>query len=62
MGVAVHVMVGDNTGERQPFNGRCGACDHVWTVCYIPMQLGVAAKMMQAARCPMCGGGKVFVA
>lgn len=48
--------------ERAPINARCGACGHVWAVCYLPMQLDKAAALMKAARCPMCGGGKVFVA
>ncbi len=63
MGVDVQLAVGEvDASERQPFNGRCGECDHVWPVCYLPMQLDLAAKAMKSARCPMCGGGKVFIA
>lgn len=48
--------------ERKPFNGRCGDCEHVWAVCYLPMPLEQAGKMMTAAQCPMCASKKVFVA
>lgn len=32
------------------------ACRHEWTAAYLPMEVGSLAKLLEGARCPMCGG------
>lgn len=41
--------------ERKPFRLRCKKWDHGWTAAYYPMELGLFARVVRAARCPMCG-------
>ena len=41
--------------DRQPLNVRCAACEHVWTVAYLPMELATAAMALKRATCPKCG-------
>lgn len=43
--------------SRAPMNVRCGACDHVWAVAYMPMEVSQLARIIRAARCPNCGAG-----
>jgi hypothetical protein len=40
---------------RQPFDGRCESCGHVWTVAYAPMPLATFAEVLMTCHCPMCG-------
>lgn len=42
----------------------CGdeACDHVWVAVWLPMDMMSAAKVMQAALCPLCGSASVMMA
>lgn len=48
---------------RQPFWVKCGACSHVWTAAYLPMEARLFAKVAKQC-CPMCGAGpkNVFIA
>ncbi len=65
MSVSVHMTVADTTSEpKTPWNVRCGAaeCGHVWPVAYLPMPIDLVAKVAKGARCPLCGGSKVFCA
>lgn len=48
--------------DHKPFWAKCGACSHCWPAAYAPMELVAFVKTIAAARCPMCGGKKVFVA
>ena len=41
--------------ERNPFDVRCGACGHVWTAAYTPMEMGRMAALLKGVRCPACG-------
>lgn len=48
--------------EKQ-LNAKCGACDCVFLVAYLPMDLEKAAQLMKRAACPSCGETKrIFVA
>jgi hypothetical protein len=51
-------------GKKQAMQGRCGdeACGWVWTVCYLPMPIETASKIMRRAICPACGHDKVLCA
>jgi hypothetical protein len=63
MAVAAHFTVGDPPGEpKQPFQGRCGECGHVWTVCFLPMAMDRAARLMSAAACPKGCDASVYPA
>lgn len=42
--------------------GRCGACDHIFIVAHLPMDLGKAAKLMRRAACPKCASTEIFAA
>ena len=55
---------GDLPPRETPFWSRCAndACRHCWIVCYLPMEMTLAARLMKAATCPMCGSKKAFVA
>ncbi len=44
------------------FKGRCGGCDHVWTIAYLPMSVTDWARLAKAARCPKGCKDKVFCA
>jgi hypothetical protein len=39
---------------RNPLNGCCKRCGHVWVVAWLPMTIDEVAPMMKDARCPMC--------
>ena len=57
-------VVYDRAGDaRTPFKARCAKsdCEHEFIVCYLPMELSLAAGLMKAARCPMCAGTKIVV-
>jgi hypothetical protein len=43
--------------KKQPFWAKCGACGHLWTICFLPMEMTKAATIMMRACCPMCGAG-----
>lgn len=45
----------DYQEPREPFNGQCSKCQHVWTIAYTPMDLTVFCKVCKKACCPMCG-------
>lgn len=45
------------TEERKPFWAKCTGCSHCWPAAYLPMALDAAARLMKAAKCPMCGKG-----
>lgn len=47
--------------ERKPFHGKCGECQHIWVVLYLPMDLCKSAEIMKRATCPMCGSHKIFI-
>lgn len=38
--------------RNNPVIAHCPNCEHEWHVCYLPMPLEKAAKLMMAARCP----------
>ena len=42
---------------RQPFNVKCGACKHVWTAAWLPMEASLFGKVAKAIHCPACGNG-----
>jgi hypothetical protein len=44
--------------ERKPCNARCGACEHVWALAFLPMPLEKAANVIRRATCPACGEAK----
>lgn len=50
--------------SRQPFNVKCGSCKHVWTAAWLPMEMGLCARLLGKAHCPACGNGPkgIFVA
>jgi hypothetical protein len=50
--------------EPNPFNVRCGECEHVWTAALLPMEMAAAARLLMNVRCPNCGNGpkKIFCA
>lgn len=48
--------------DGETLKARCGECDHVWIVAYLPMPLDKVAKLGMAARCPKGCDGKVFCA
>lgn len=50
-------MTATATTAREPLMVRCVPCDHRWPVVYLPMDAGLAARTMAAARCPMRGAG-----
>lgn len=60
--VAIHMAVGDVEDAQHPFWGKCGGCGHCWTVCYLPMDMSKAAKLMGKAACPKGCSSKVFIA
>jgi hypothetical protein len=37
---------------------ECGACQHVWPVVYLPMELRKAATVAKRAACAKCGETK----
>jgi hypothetical protein len=41
---------------------KCTPCDHAWIGAYLPMEVSTLAALMQHARCPKCGGAKLFMA
>lgn len=43
--------------QRKPFWAKC-SCGHIWPVCYLPMEMMLAAKVMKRASCPVCGATK----
>lgn len=47
---------------KKPFWGRCDHCGHCWPIAWLPMEAHLAAQLMIKARCPQCGGAKIFVA
>jgi hypothetical protein len=48
-------------GPKQPQPARCGKCNHVWIVAYLPMDVSGFARIAKGARCPMCGDAKVYL-
>lgn len=47
--------------RRNPFHGMCSRCEHVWVICYLPMEVTKAAELMKRAACPMCACSSVFI-
>lgn len=43
------------TEERTPLEVHCGKCNHEWSPVILPMEAGLVAKVLKAARCPSCG-------
>lgn len=43
--------------ERTPMFAACGAesCDYVWVAVWLPMEMSLAARVLQSLRCPLCG-------
>lgn len=41
--------------ERQEQWARCGACNHTWHLCTLPMEMGKFGKLVKHAHCPACG-------
>lgn len=48
--------------SERTLNGRCGKCDHVWPVAYLPQSLATVAKLCMDARCPKGCDSNIFVA
>jgi len=44
------------------FNARCGICDHVWTIAYLPLPVTDVARLAKHAACPKGCRGKVLCA
>ena len=44
-----------DSAEKEPFNVRCGQCEHAWIAAYTPMPLTVMGELLKGLRCPMCG-------
>lgn len=34
---------------------RCGACDHSWHLCTLPMDVSKVCRVFKGAHCPACG-------
>ena len=47
---------------RKPFHGKCRECATVFVVCYVPIPLDAAARLMLAAACPACASKNIVVA
>jgi len=47
----------NHSDPAQTVRGKCGKCDHVWIVAYLPMDIPPLVRIMRAARCPMCANG-----
>lgn len=43
------------TPDRKPMFAKCGACEHIWAIVYMPMEATLAARCMKRATCPSCG-------
>jgi rubredoxin len=41
--------------KREPFDGQCKQCNHVWTIAYTPMEVTKFLNVCLKACCPMCG-------
>lgn len=43
--------------DRTPMFAACGAdnCDHLWVAAWLPMEMSLAARVLQSLRCPLCG-------
>lgn len=54
-GIVVTVGRPGKAEARAPFYLNCTLCQHEWICLYTPMEMGLAAKVMKASRCPMCG-------
>jgi hypothetical protein len=48
--------------EKRPFWAKCSACQHCWTVAYLPMEITAACRLIGKAACPMCGDRKPMIA
>jgi Zn finger protein HypA/HybF involved in hydrogenase expression len=49
--------------EKKPFWAKCEACKHCWPACYLPMEVGLVAKIMAGIKnCPKCGAPKPSIA
>lgn len=50
--------------EKKPFWAKCDVCKHCWPAAYLPMEMGLVAKLMKGLRCPKCGVGskKILIA
>ena len=56
------MMSVEPASDRKPFWAKCTGCQHCWPAAYLPMEIFAAAKLMKAARCPMCGKGPKGIA
>ena len=43
--------------EKRPFWAKCDECQHCWAAAYLPMEMGLAGKLLKRLHCPMCGAG-----
>ena len=43
--------------SKTTMDARCGACDHVWPVVELPMEVSQLSRTLRAAHCPSCGAG-----
>lgn len=41
--------------DRTPFIVHCAKCQHTWTACYLPMEVGKVARLIRRLCCPFCG-------
>ena len=42
--------------DKRPLWAKCVSCAHCWAVCYLPMDMVLAAQLIaQAKKCPRCG-------
>lgn len=48
--------------EEKMLRGRCGSCDHVWIIAYLPMEVSKVAALAKVAGCPNCFGERVSIA
>lgn len=52
----------DGSESKSGFWAKCRACAHCWIVCYLPMEITKAAKLIGKAACPNCGDARPLVA
>jgi hypothetical protein len=41
---------------EQPFWAHCKVCGWAWVAAYVPMAIGLFARVVKGQVCPKCGG------
>ena len=50
------------SGKTGALRGRCGACDHLFVVAWLPMDMRRVVSLANNARCPACASQDIKVA